>query len=59
MFWLLDKQTNTPGVFGSIKAICNHTDLKRDSLYTAFGRKKQSEYENDRYRIAKIDIKRA
>ena len=45
MFWLLDKQTNTPGIFGSIKAICNHTDLKRDSLYTVFGRKKSTEYE--------------
>ena len=59
MFLLLDKQTNTPAVFGSIKAICNHTDLKRDNLYTVFGRKKLTEFENERYRIAKIDIKRA
>ena len=59
MFWLLDKQTNTPGIYGSIKAICNHTNLKCDSLYTVFGRKKSTEYENDRYRIAKTDIKRA
>ena len=59
MFWLLDKQTNTPEIFGSIKAICNHTDLKPDNLYTVFGRKKLTEFENECYRIVKTDIKRA
>lgn len=60
MFWLLDKQTNTPGIFGSIQAICNNTELKPDNLYTVFGRKnKKTEYENDRYRIVKTQIVRA
>ena len=59
MFWLIDKQTNTPEILGSIKAICNRTDLKPDSLYTIFGRKKLTEFENERYRIVKTDIKRA
>lgn len=59
MFLLLDKQTNIPGIFGSIQAICNHTDLKPDNLYTIFGRKKSTEYENERYRIVKTDVKRA
>ena len=59
MFWLLDKKTNTAGIFGSIIAICNHADLKPDNLYTVFGRKKLSEYENERYRIVKTVVKRA
>ena len=59
MFWLLYKQTNTPEIFGSIKAICNHTDLKPDNLYTVFGRNKLTEYENERYRIVRTDVKRA
>lgn len=59
MFWLLDKQTNTPEIFGSIQAICKHTELKPDNLYTVFGRKKQTEFENERYRIVKTQIVRA
>lgn len=59
MFWTLDKLNNTPGIYGSIQAICNNTDLKPDNLYTVFGRKKLTEYENDRYRIVKTDVKRA
>ena len=59
MFLFIDKKTKTPEIFGSIKAICNHTDLKPDNLYTVFGRKKLTEYENERYRIVKTDVKRA
>jgi hypothetical protein len=59
MFWFLDKQTNTPEIYGSIQEICNDTDLKPDNLYTVFGRKKLSEYENECYRIAKRKIKRS
>ena len=59
MFWFLDKQTNAAEIFGSVAAIVKHTDLKPDNLYTVFGRKKSTEYENDRYRIAKTDVKRA
>ena len=59
MFWFLDKQTNTPEIFGSIQAICNHSDLKRDNLYTIFGRKQLSEFENEKYRIVKTIITRA
>ena len=59
MFWTLDKQKNTPRIFGSIQAICNNTDLKPDNLYTIFGRKKLTEFENERYRIVKTEVKRA
>ena len=59
MFWILDKQTNTPAICGSIQAICKTTDLKPDNLYTVFGRRKLTEYENERYRIVKTDVKRA
>lgn len=59
MFWFLDKQTNTAGIYGSIQEICNDTDLKPDMLYSYFSRKKLTEYENERYRIAKRKIKRS
>ena len=59
MFWTLDKQTNIAEIFGSVAAIVKHTDLKPDNLYTVFGRKKQIEFENERYRIVKTCIKRA
>lgn len=59
MFWFLDKQTNRAEIFGSIQSICDDTDLKPDNLYTIFGRKKQTEFENEKYRIVKTKIKRA
>jgi hypothetical protein len=38
MFWFLNKQTNTPEIFGSVSAICAKTELKEDALYYHFSR---------------------
>jgi len=58
MFWFLNKQTNTPEIFGSISAICENTGLKPDNLYYHFSRMKRSEFENENYRIVKCKVKR-
>lgn len=59
MFWYLDKQTNAPGIFGSISALCDHTGLKPDQLYYHFSRMKRSEFENENFRIVKCPVKRS
>tara|TARA_B100000795_G_C22688964_1_gene394827 strand:- start:796 stop:978 length:183 start_codon:yes stop_codon:yes gene_type:complete len=55
----LNKQTNILKVFGSIKALCISVDLKVDNFYTHFGRKGNTEFENDSYRIVKTEIERS
>ena len=59
MFWLLDKETNTPEIYGSVSAICAKTDINENELYYQFSRLKKSEFENDKYRIAKCKVVRA
>ncbi len=59
MFWLLNKKTNAPGIFGSISAICENTDLKPDNLYYHFSRMKRSEFENENFRIVKCKVGRS
>lgn len=58
MFWLLDKQANIPGIFGSITAICDFTGLKAENLYYHFSRMKKKEFENNKYRIVKCSVQR-
>lgn len=59
MFWFLDKETNTPDIFGSVSAICAKTELKKDGLYYHFSRLKRTEFENEKYRIVKCKVNRA
>lgn len=59
MFWFLNKTTNTPGIFGSVSAICENTNLKKDTLYYHFSRLKKTEFENEKYRIVKCNVIRA
>jgi len=59
MFWFLNKQTNTPEIFGSVSAICAKKDLKEDALYYYFSRLKKIEFENEKYRIVKCKVVRA
>lgn len=58
MFWFLNKQTNTPEIFGSISAICGVTDLNPNSLYYHFSRLKSKDYEDEKYRIVKCKVNR-
>lgn len=43
-YWFLNKQTNTPEIFGSVIAVSEHTGISKDTLYDYFSRKKVSEY---------------
>jgi len=59
MFWFIDKETNIPAIYGSISAICAKTELQENELYYQFSRLKKSEFENEKYRIAKCEVIRA
>jgi hypothetical protein len=39
--------------------MCEGTGLKKDRLYTIFGRKKLNEFETDNYRIIKTELQRS
>ena len=45
--------------FGSITAISQHIDLKKDKLYYHFTRLKKSVYEDDTYYIKKTKVIRS
>lgn len=57
-YWYLNKQTNKAEIFGSITALCKYTGLKKDNLYTKFGREGHLVFENDIHWIRKLEIKR-
>lgn len=59
MFWFLNKETNTPEIFGSVSAICAKIELKEDTLYYHFSRLKKKEFENEKYRIVKCKVIRS
>lgn len=56
MFWILNKKTNDPGNASSIVALSSETGIKESSLYEHFGRKKLKEFNNENYRICKVDV---
>ena len=58
MFWLLNKETNTPDIFGSVSAISKHTGISVNTLYNYFSRK-NIEFENNTYRIVKCKVRRS
>ncbi len=55
----LKKKTNKITSYGSIQALSSHENIKKDNLYTHFGRKGNTEFENDKYRIVKTEIIRS
>ena len=54
-----NKETNKITPYGSIQALSGHENIKKDNLYTHFGRKGNTEFENDKYRIVKAKIIRS
>ena len=55
----LNKETNKITPYGSIQALSGQENIKKDNLYTHFGRKGNAEFENDKYRIVKAEIIRS
>ena len=55
----LNKETNKITPYGSIQALSTHENIKKDNLYTHFGRKGNTEFENDSYRIVKAEVIRS
>ncbi len=58
-FWIFNKINNTPAICGSVIAVSELTGISKDTLYSAFSRKKLKEFENENYRIVKLPIVRA
>ena len=56
MYWLLNKKTDTPAIYGGVIAVSEVTGLNRNKLYGVFSRKKLTEFENEDYRIVKISV---
>ena len=58
MYWLLNKTDNTPHIAGSVIAVKMITGIPKDTLYDNFGRRKQTEYNRDNWRIVKCQVER-
>ena len=56
MYWLLNKENNTPAICGSVIAVSELTGISKNTLYTNFSRQKLSEFENSEWRICKIKV---
>jgi len=57
-FIILDKLSNKFRLFGSLPVMVKEFDLDKSSLEYHFSRKKESEFENERFRIAKVELER-
>ena len=58
-FVIIDKESNKIRIFGSLPVMeKNFPLLKNESLEYHFSRKKESEFENEKYRIAKCELER-
>ena len=57
-YWFLNKKTGEARVFGSRAPLVKATDLTDSQLNYVFTRKKRVEFENDDYRIVRVDLER-
>jgi len=54
MYWILNKENNTPAICGSVLKVANYTGININTLYNKFSRNKDKEYNNNTYRIVKL-----
>jgi len=57
-FIILDKESNKFRLFGSLPVMCSEFELDKSNLEYHFSRKKELEFENEKYRIAKVFLER-
>lgn len=57
-FIILDKESNKIRLFGSLPVMCSEFELNKSNLEYHFSRKKEVEFENEKYRIAKVVLER-
>ena len=56
MYWILNIETNTPAICGSVIAVSEFTGISKNTLYTIFSRKKLEEFNHLGWRICKRDV---
>ena len=57
-FIVLDKLSNKFRLFGSLPVMVKEFDLDKSSLEYHFSRKKETEFENESFRIVKCELER-
>lgn len=57
-FIILDKESNKFRLFGSLPVMCLEFELDKSNLEYNFSRKKELEFENEKYRIVKVELER-
>lgn len=56
MFWILNKETDTPYNCGSVPAVVKLTGIKESRLTENFSRKKKTSYTTEVWRVEKTDM---
>lgn len=60
-FIILDKETNKLEVFGSLPILCQsigYDEKQEKALSYVFSQKKETEFQNEKYRIVKAEFQR-
>ena len=57
-YFIIDKESKEFGFFGSLPVMVEKFNLDKSSLEYHFSRKKETEFENERFRIAKVELER-
>lgn len=57
-YFIIDKLSNKFRLFGSLPVMVKEFDLNKSSLEYHFSRKKETDFENERFRIAKVELER-
>ena len=55
-FWVLNKQTGEPKVFGSLPLVSEYTGIKYRALLSVFSERKRTELDNIDFRICKVEF---